>query len=66
MDLEKAFDRVPREVLWWALRRVGVDERLVKVVKSMYVGVTTAVKLGGGESVEFGVKVRWVSIRVRC
>jgi hypothetical protein len=27
------------------------------VVKSMYVGATTAVKLGGGESVEFGVKV---------
>jgi Reverse transcriptase (RNA-dependent DNA polymerase) len=57
VDLEKAFDRVPREVLWWALRRVGVDEWLVNVVKSMYVGATTAVKLGGGESAEFGVKV---------
>ena len=49
IDLEKAFDRVPREVLWWALRCVGVDEWLVNVVKSMYVGATTAVKLGGGE-----------------
>ena len=36
---------------------VGVDEWLVNVVKSMYVGASTAVKLGGGESVEFGVKV---------
>src|SRR4051812_41943525 len=26
VDLEKAFDRVPREVLWWALRHVGVEE----------------------------------------
>ena len=25
MDLEKAFDRVPREVVWWALRCLGVD-----------------------------------------
>ena len=26
MNLEKAFDRVPREVVWWALRCLGVDE----------------------------------------
>ena len=25
VDLEKAFDRVPREVVWWAFRKVGVD-----------------------------------------
>ena len=26
VSLEKAFDRVPRKVLWWALRSVGVEE----------------------------------------
>ena len=26
MDLEKAFDRVPRELVRWALRKLGVDE----------------------------------------
>ena len=26
IDLEKAFDRVPREVVWWTLRALGVDE----------------------------------------
>ena len=40
-DLERAFDRVPRDVLWWALRRVGVEEWLIKVIKSMYEGCTT-------------------------
>ena len=25
VDLEKAFDRVPREVLRWAMRRLGVE-----------------------------------------
>jgi len=29
VDLEKAFDRVPREVISWAMRKLGVEERLV-------------------------------------
>jgi hypothetical protein len=57
VDLEKAFDRVPREVIWWAMRKLGVDEWLVKVVQAMYEGVTTAVKLGEEVSAEFPVKV---------
>ncbi|HXJ94687.1 MAG TPA: reverse transcriptase domain-containing protein [Terriglobia bacterium] len=57
VDLEKAFDRVPREVVWWALRKMGVEEWLVKVIQSMYADATTAVRLGGGESKAFAVKV---------
>ena len=57
VDLEKAFDRVPREVLWWALREVGVEEWLVKAIQAMYEGATTAVKLKVGESKGFEVKV---------
>src|SRR5271169_6523850 len=43
VDLEKAFDRVPRAVLWWALRKLGVEEWLINVIKAMYEGATTAV-----------------------
>jgi len=57
VDLEKAFDRVPRQVLWWALREVGVEEWLVRVIQSMYEGVTTAVRVDDGESESFEVKV---------
>jgi len=57
VDLEKAFDRVPREVVWWALRSLGVDEWLVNVIRAMYEGVTTAVKMKDGESDGFEVKV---------
>ena len=60
VDLEKVFDRVPREVVWWALRCLGVEEWLVTVIIAMYEGVATAVKMNEGESDGFEVKV-WYS-----
>ena len=33
VDLEKAFDRVPRDVIWWAMRKIGIDEWLVRLVR---------------------------------
>ena len=38
VDLEKAFDRVPREVTSWAMHKLGVEEWLVSAVMSMYTG----------------------------
>ncbi len=46
VDLKKAYDSVPRDVLWWALRRQGVPESLVSVVKAMYREPVCVVKLG--------------------
>ena len=40
-DLEKAFDRVPQEVIWWALRHLDVDEWIVSVIEAMYEDATT-------------------------
>ena len=34
-DSEKSFDRVPREVVWWALRYLGVDEWIVSVIRAL-------------------------------
>ena len=41
VDLEKAFDRVPREVISWAMRKLGVEEWLVSAVMSMYTGAVS-------------------------
>ena len=57
VDLEKAFDRVPRKVIWWALRKLGVEEWLVRLVQGMYTNVGGRVRVGDGYSDEFGVKV---------
>ena len=36
VNLEKTFDWVPREIVWWALQVVGVDEWIVKAIQAMY------------------------------
>ena len=57
VDLEKAFDGVPRKVLWWALRSLGVEEWAVRVIQGMYVDVKSLVRVNSQYSKEFGVGV---------
>jgi len=57
IDLEKAFDRVPRDVLHWALSKAGVEEWLIKAIMVMYNKCSTSVKVGEGLSEPFEVKV---------
>jgi len=57
VDFEKAFDRVPREVIRWAMCMLGVEEWLVSAVMSMYTGAKTVVRTVYGNSNGFEVKV---------
>ena len=57
IDLEKAFDRVPRKVIWWALRKFGVEEWTVRLVQVIYTNWRSHVRVGEGYSEEFEVKV---------
>ena len=57
VDLEKAFDRVPRKVLWWAMRSLGIDEWVVRLVQGMYNNARSRVRVGDSYSEEFGVGV---------
>jgi len=56
VDLEKAFDMVPREVIRW-VDKLGVEEWLVSAVMSMYTGAKTVVRTVYGNSNGFEVKV---------
>jgi len=59
VNVEKAFDRVPREVIIWAMRKLRVDEWLVSAVTSMllYTGANTVVRTVYGNSNGSLVKV---------
>ena len=64
VDLEKAYDRVPRRVVEWALRVEGVPEYLVMAVMATYSEARTAVVVDGelGEPFEVGVGVHQGSV----
>ena len=57
VDLEKAYDRVPREELWYCMRKSGVVEKYVRVGKDMYEDSVTAVKCAVGMMDRFKVEV---------
>ena len=57
VDLEKAFDRVPREIIEWALRKKEVPERMVAAIMALYVGTKSQVKTEAGTSEEFNIGV---------
>ncbi|KAK3550781.1 hypothetical protein QTP70_004915 [Hemibagrus guttatus] len=56
-NLEKAYDRVPREELWYCMRKSGVAEKYVKVVQDMYERSRTVVRCAVGQTEEFNVEV---------
>ena len=56
-DLEKELDRIPREVVRCALRKLGVDEWLIRTVMALYTVACTVVRTDAGLSESFEVNV---------
>ena len=53
VDLEKACDRVPRDLIWWCLRKKGVPEGYVTIIQDMYNDCETLVSTREGIQTTF-------------
>ena len=53
VDMEKAFDRVARKVMEWAMRMKGLSEVIVRAVMNLYDGAKT--KSEGGICIFIGI-----------
>jgi hypothetical protein len=60
VDLEKVFDSIDREALWFKMRKKGVSENMVTCVKKMYEGIKFCVKCEGDNLTNLVEQRRWV------
>ena len=57
VDLEKAYDRVPQEELWYCMRKSGIVKKYVLLLQDMFEGRKTVVRCAVGTTKSFKVKV---------
>ena len=58
IDLEKAYDKIPRNVMWWALDKHKVRSKYVTLTKDMYNNVVTSVRTNDGNTYYFPIKIK--------
>jgi hypothetical protein len=57
IDLEKTYDKILRNIMWWTLKRKLVPTKYVTRIKDMYTNVVTCVRTCDGESDIFHIKI---------
>jgi hypothetical protein len=57
IDLEKAYDKVPRNVMWWALQKHKVSSKYIILIKDMYDNVVTNVRTSDGDTNDFSINI---------
>ena len=57
IDLEKAYDKVPRNVIWWALEKHNVPTKYITLIKDMYKDAMMFVRTCDGDTSTFPIKI---------
>jgi hypothetical protein len=57
IDLKKAYDKVPMNVMWWALQKHKVSTKYITLIKEMYDNVMTSVRTSDGDTNDFSINI---------
>ena len=58
IDLEKAYDKISINVMWWSLDKYKVPSKYVTLIKDMHNNVVTSVRTNNGNIDYFLIKIR--------
>jgi hypothetical protein len=57
IDLEKAYDKVSRNVIWWALQKHKVSSKYITLIKDMYDNVVISVRTSDRYTNNFPINI---------
>jgi hypothetical protein len=57
IDLEKAYDKVPRNVMWWVLQKHKVSSKYITLIKDMYDNVVTSIRTSDRDINDFPINI---------
>jgi hypothetical protein len=57
IDLEKAYDKVTMNVMWWVLQKHKVSSKYIILIKDMYDNVVTSVRTSDGDTNDFSINI---------
>jgi hypothetical protein len=59
IDLEKTYDKVTRNVMWWALQKHKVSSKYINItlIKDMYDNVVTSVRTSDRDTNDFPINI---------
>jgi hypothetical protein len=57
IDLEKAYDKVPRNVMWWDLQKHKVSSKYITLINDMHDNVVTNVRTSDGDTNDFPISI---------
>ena len=57
IDLEKTYDKVPRNIMWWVLERHKVPTKYITLIKDIYKNAMTFVRTCDGDTTDFPINI---------
>jgi hypothetical protein len=57
IDLEKTYDKVSRNVIWWALQKHKVSSKYITLIKDMYDNIVTIILTSDRDTNDFLINI---------
>jgi Reverse transcriptase (RNA-dependent DNA polymerase) len=57
IDLEKAYDKISKNIMWWTFEKKWVPTKYIILIKDIYINIVICVKVCDSESDVFSIKI---------